>query len=66
MAPGLTAQHWVSGLYPAPPGPAENLLLCDGCFQAAASGAAMITVSEVSGLNTASYRQTVADKFAAD
>jgi hypothetical protein len=27
--------RWVAGLYPAAPGAAEQLLLCDGCFQAA-------------------------------
>jgi len=33
--PGRTGERWVAGLYPAPPGAAEQLLLCDGCFQAA-------------------------------
>jgi len=32
--PGGTGERWVSGLYPAAPGAAEQLLLCDGCFQA--------------------------------
>ena len=32
--PGGTGERWVAGLYPAP-GAAEQLLLCDGCFQAA-------------------------------
>jgi hypothetical protein len=32
---GGPGERWVSGLYPAAPGAAE-LLLCDGCFQAAA------------------------------
>lgn len=35
--PAGAGERWVAGLYPAPPGPAEQqLLLCDGCFQAAA------------------------------
>ena len=33
--PGGTGERWVAGLYPAAPGAAEQLLLCDGCFQAA-------------------------------
>lgn len=32
---GGTGERWVAGLYPAIPGAAELLLLCDGCFQAA-------------------------------
>ena len=32
---GGTGERWVAGLYPAAPGAAEQLLLCDGCFQAA-------------------------------
>ena len=33
--PHGTGERWVAGLYPAAPGAAEQLLLCDGCFQAA-------------------------------
>jgi hypothetical protein len=33
--PGGMGERWVAGLYPAAPGAAEQLLLCDGCFQAA-------------------------------
>jgi len=33
--PGGTGERWVAGLYPAAPCAAEQLLLCDGCFQAA-------------------------------
>jgi hypothetical protein len=33
--PDGTGERWVAGLYPAAPGAAEQLLLCDGCFQAA-------------------------------
>ena len=33
--PRGTGERWVAGLYPAGPGAAEQLLLCDGCFQAA-------------------------------
>jgi hypothetical protein len=34
--PDGAGERWVAGLYPAPPGAAEQLLLlCDGCFQAA-------------------------------
>jgi hypothetical protein len=33
--PGGTGERWVAGLYAAAPGAAEQLLLCDGCFQAA-------------------------------
>jgi len=32
--PDGTGERWVAGLYPAAPGAAEQLLLCDGCFQA--------------------------------
>jgi hypothetical protein len=32
---GGTGERWVAGLYPAPPVAQEQLLLCDGCFQAA-------------------------------
>ena len=31
---GGPGERWVAGLYPADPGAAEQLLLCDGCFQA--------------------------------
>ena len=34
--PNETGERWAAGLYPAPPRAAERLLLCDGCFQAAA------------------------------
>lgn len=35
--PGGTGERWVAGLYPVAPGAAAQLLLlCDGCFQAAA------------------------------
>ena len=33
--PGGTGERWVAGLYPAPPVAQEQVLLCDGCFQAA-------------------------------
>jgi hypothetical protein len=33
--PNGTGERWVAGLYPAASGAAEQLLLCDGCFQAA-------------------------------
>lgn len=33
--PGGTGEQWVGSLYPAAPGAAYQLLLCDGCFQAA-------------------------------
>ena len=33
--PDGAGERWVAGLYPAPPSAAEQLLLCDGCFQAA-------------------------------
>jgi hypothetical protein len=33
--PDGTGERWVAGLYPAAPGAAELLLLCDRCFEAA-------------------------------
>jgi hypothetical protein len=33
--PTRMGERWMAGLYPAPPGEPEHLLLCDGCFQAA-------------------------------
>jgi hypothetical protein len=33
--PNGTGERWVAGLYPAPPGAAEQLLLCGGCSRAA-------------------------------
>ena len=33
--PGGTGERWVAGLYPVAPGAAEQLLLCDRCFEAA-------------------------------
>jgi hypothetical protein len=33
--PDGAGERWVAGLHPAPPSAAEQLLLCDGCFQAA-------------------------------
>jgi hypothetical protein len=33
--PDGTGERWVAGLYPAAPGAAEQLLLCDRCFEAA-------------------------------